>query len=811
MRCLVRMLFALAFCFAGSEAPAASSAKELCPVTVRLAAELRNPTPEAGKGGAAQKDERFDFSSVDSFFVSLAELNGYFSGDPKLTFPVGEERLATHETTCLRLLADIFVAAASTSRSSGTAAASAGFRFIGHADATGNAERNYRLSYERGHAAAQAFSRLVKARLGWAPAIAVEGRGGADPWWCGVEDVAGAAPAPGGASTCGALAAGKGEIARDKVVRVRNDRRLEIRFSGTSIAGPRIDLIAKAMALGPAADMDFARLLRFEPRMRYFPAGNAPLQPVRIVLHDSGEAACLALAGAFPETAWSQYAGKSVSALEPSAAWPPKPGSASNPKRFDEANLAIRLRVVPAVTRNQGRPNRARLLLELATGTVGPVLVVSSAGTPPPAETLAVIEGTDGEGSAKAGAGKTPSEIERRAAGYGVPEYWRVRLRIDELLSGLLLTETGTTDFWSALAKCLPQQAGKNAESGVEAERSKAAAFVRGAGETALENLPRDFDGLLAHAHDFNRPTRMFGLRPGLKLRIDAGRLGLQREAPSEQLYTMALAGTSAVYDLYAAPLAVWRNIADQSGPFWPASGHQGYLAVSLNPTVQGMSVGGSKVEDENELPVPPDEKNGLYNLASPYALERFLRGRLVNVFLPGARPGRKTLDMKEIDFIDRSDDAANSEKDAILLAAENSGLLVDFYKNYLPDAQLAGPVNHPRPACEGARSQVGVLCGFMRQNVVPTLLLPVRSKRQDRHVPIDTRVGALMLSGELEPCFANDAAGSGLPSFPASSRLANPVLIRALGASLPVPALVDGRDCRLLGLPALAGSEFEW
>lgn len=392
------MLFALAIFFTGSSAHGGPGDAELCPITNRLATELKSPPASGGLG----------FNAIDAFFAAVAELNGYFGGDPKLTFSTGEHRLAGPPAKCLRQMADIFVLAVDAGKKSQAAVRDAGFQIIGHADATGDEARNYRLSFERAFSAGQAISQVVRTRLGWSPTIKVEGRGGTDPWWCGVEDVKGATVET---PACAVLPGKPGKIAPDKVARVRNDRRLEIRFSGASIAGPRIDLIARDMKLGPAADVDFARLLRFEPRMRYFPDGAAALQPLRMTLGESSDPACLALGENWPETEWQTFSGAPASALEP--------GAAAKPGRFDEANLAARLRVVPMVTRNQGRPNKARVLLELATGTVGPVRVAApEAGTPttgtktppaagtPTAETLATTAASTDEA---AGAAETTS------------------------------------------------------------------------------------------------------------------------------------------------------------------------------------------------------------------------------------------------------------------------------------------------------------------------------------------------------------------------------------------------------------------
>ena len=744
----------------------------LCPITSKLSSAARQQSTE----GEAP------FGPSDALFLSLAEVNGFLSADPKLTFETGSARLRGPQMACLRDAAYLYaraIKAANVPRSKRNTVA---MRIVGHADATGVSEANYQLSFQRASSAAEAFAQAAEHDLGWRPQVLAEGHGGSDTWWCGIEGA--------GAEKCAIWPAALG-VTEDKNILQRNDRRLELQFTGTSIAGPRLDLLALELSASLANQADFRRLLKFEPRMRYYPAGTGALRPLQVAVGESEKVAstdgCMNGSGGWPETDWHR-----VGKISPPSAL--EAANAEDPPRFDETNLLARLRAVPVVLRSQGRPSRVRVVLELATGTIGPVTLSHQAAPTAAAGALAP--------AAAAGGTMAAQTTTRRSLGLGVPEYWRMRLRLRSLLKEVVGDGQGT-DAWRAIKGCLPQIATASGWQDETAEQ-----FGNWAYAAALSSLPRDFDGLMAQANDFNRRARMFGLSAGLKLQVQSGQLMLPRNSGQPTRYDMEMVGGGQTYDLFAAPLTT--TDPDYPGWIYP-SGPYGQLAVTLNPTTQGVWWLTSNEEDGSELPQPgktdPATKDKWpANLANPYALERFLRGRVVRVFLPGPPPNEKEkVDMKEFNV---GEDTVSSKRDVMLVAAATPGLLEAFALAYGP-AQLLADAKRDDAICPARTKQLHVLCGFMSQNVALSLLLPASVNGENRNFPIDTRIGSLMPPDLMKACFHADTPAA----FGASveDRLDSTVVIERLGPSGEPPALYDPRDCRLLGWPILAGGSVKW
>ena len=732
----------------------------LCPITSKLSSSARQRSTQ----GEAP------FGPSDAFFLSLAEVNGFLSADPKLTYETGSARLRSPQMDCLRDAAYLYaraIKAANVSRPKRTAVA---MRIVGHADATGVSEANYQLSFQRASAAAEAFAQAAEHDLGWRPQVLAEGHGGADTWWCGIEGA--------GAEQCATWPAA-GTENNDSYIRQRNDRRLELQFTGTSLAGPRLDLLAPQLSANLIGQADFRRLLKFEPRMRYYPADTGALRPLQVTLGESDRVAasdvCITGAGAWPETRWYR-----VGKIDPPSAL--EPLNAADPPRFDEANLVIRLRAVPVTLRNQSRPSRVRVLLELATGEIGPVIRSESGGSPNTVKAAAIGAGTT----------VAPATM-RRSLGFGVPDYWRVRLRLRSLLKDVVGEGEGSDD-WKSMKGCLPQV-------------PTAEQFADRAYAAALAALPRDFDGLMAHANDFNRRARMFGLSAGLKLHVQSGQLMLPRNSPGTTRYDMALVGADQTYDLFAAPLT--SNKSDYPGWIYP-SGPYGHLAVTLNPTTQGVWWHTPDGQDRGDLPQPGkngDSRLWPINLSNPYAMERFLRGRVVRVFLPGApADGQGLVQMKEFNV---ETDTVSSERDVMLVAASTPELLDSFARAYGPSQWLAREKVDHAICLPKQTAKLDVLCGYMSQNVALSLLLPASVNGENRDLPIDTRIGSLMPPDSMKDCFhASTPAAFGASG---EDRLGSTVTIEGLGPTGAPPALYSPKDCRLLGWPILAGGSVKW
>jgi hypothetical protein len=786
------MVFCLLVWVFGGPVAKAAEAVPICPITNDLLTALR-----AVKNSAMTTETPGDFiGTTDSIFLSAAELSGYLDGDPKLTFGTGDQKLASGAATCLKSFAQIYALAAG----GGTVAKGVTIRLIGHADATGVVEKNFALSYSRAAHGKTVLEKALSASKAPPPSFLVEGHGGADLWWCGIESDRGAPVVA--QEACSSF--GSGPEALDENLKQRNDRHLEIRVEGPLIAGPRLDLVRENVKYHPIST-DLHRLAAFESRLRYFPAGTTPLAPVQIALgdlenaKDTKERLCWKAAVSWKDGGWRHVGPWStddklvLSKLEPEAI---------DARRFDEAQLYIRIRPVPVVLDKGIR--KVRLMVELATGTVGP-LIAGGTDNATPAFTAMKIHASL----------VASAPVARRSLGLGIPDYWRVRLRVEQGLADWangLRDEAETTGLpnqpWLDLAPCLKLLPEKDHD---------AAKFAAFAAAKVLTGLPRDFDGLLGTAHDFNRPARMFGLRPGNKLQLDFGQLSLIR-SDKDKKETIALLGGEKTFDLFAAPLAIGTtrktNEAGIAARMAARAGPYAHLAVTINPFLQGMWSGQPKVQDPEALPTPVLSPSGVFNLANSYALERFLRGRIVNVFLPTFQndTGKGAANaITEAQITSSTEQAANSSRDPIFVAATSPAELAALYLGFAQDTvKLADEADS---LCSTLKDWT-TMCGFMRSDVAPALLVPTRVQLTDRFLPLDARIGSIIPQAKLAKCFLPSGSvrtESDFEPFSPESRLPSPIAIKGLGPEFAPPKLYDGRDCRMLSLPILGGGEYQW
>lgn len=783
----LRVFFALLLfqLFLGS----AGFANQLCPITHSALTNTRgsdtnaNPNPIKALG------------SNDRFFLSMAELNGHLDGIPRLLYATGRSDLQGDAKNCLVWFGQLYARAKRLSRDHNNFA---GLRLIGHTDAEGGADVNYRTSLRRALRAREVLGNLDRIVFG---EVTAEGRGEANPWFCGDFD------------KCGIVAGGFGQLGPvlSENERVNIDRRLEIRFEGSSLAGPNLasaSLKAWVDEFGLAWDPQLAWLSQ---RMRHYPTGNAPLAPIILRLGDtisSGTNARNCDAAALPQSAWEGFTFRTGDARD-----------------FREANLFARLRLVPISLRPSfaAQPKEYELELHLATGIVSP-----TAPGEGQAET-AVSALASPEGGATLRSESTPAG--RYALGLGVPDYWMVRLELRAILQRMLADSSNGLSFLLASEDCSPIPQSDRANWNP----------IDWIVDQALEDMPRDFDGMLAHAYEYDRRTRMFGLFPGHHLRVTAGgysaSTALIRNRPEKRV-NLAQFGISQDLFLYAAPTAIEPSRMNVDfADLVIASGFAGHRSVSLDPALQQTWLDIKASTDLEHMPkIPTDgaQINLGYYLDDPLELERFLRGRVVRVFQPGPRrndkdgqlisvSGRRLLEATAPDKADSSD-----LRDTFLLAAPTVAHLDEFarlYALYKPtgsdkyllasdDSSLChGLINGSSDADLKALHEAGVRCGFMRHNVKMSLLLNAALGGEERRIPLGTRLGSFLNSRALEPCFA---ASPNRPSaeFSAFHGDGPPnwrLQITELGEGLSLPDFVDSSDCRLLALPILNGGNITW
>jgi len=749
-------------------------AADKCPVT---RAFLFPPSEKA-------KKHLDSFGHQDRLFVSISELNGYLDGVPRLRFRSGSEQLPAKIRTCLGYLGKLYQSASKDAREAG--ANGGGLLFIGHTDPSGSATRNYTLSAARAWYVARVLTRVTGRNF------KAEGRGAATPWFCSApinkeEEIKKCAIGDGGPSATAAETTSEDKIDQD--------RRVEIRFVGSSIAGPRLGFLSHPdlAELGISPDSAIAY---FAQRMRYYPEGTTPLSPV-----------VLELGGRISQKFATNRCAMHVHA---DTGWTTAEARNSH---FDEDALYARLRIVPVVPRNGAGVQSYALELLLATGLVAPV----------------VRDGVDTQSAVVDEAPPSPAEKphRRHALGLGVPDYWVTRLRLKELLDPLL--QEGT-DIRQAIDGCWPKAG------------SDPATWLT---EAALTAMPRDFEGLLGEAYDYERRTRMFGLHPGHHLRVMAGGYSLRTGLKSDLSINQARFGVSQDLYLYRAPTAFVDGGQKPSGVTESAdlaakSGPEGFRSVSLDPALQLPWLDIAPGTDTAALPLLPmgaEEDTLGYYLDDPFDLERFLRGRVVRVFQPGpSRNDPKGVLMRPNDVKQRrliyqgGEDGgfgASDLRDTILVGAPSRAALEKFALLYRVDrpASQRRLASNDSSLCyqlmhsDGSEavvelSKAGVRCGFFRQNVHLSLLLNARIDKADWKVPVGSRIGAFAPESALKNCFQRRHKAertAGFEAFPANARPDWSLEIRNLGGGIGRPDNIDMKDCRLLALPILEGGRIRW
>lgn len=769
---------------------------KLCPLTSAFTAQPPL-VPDARSDGIGYAEQ---------LVISLAELNGYFTGTPVLTFQSGSVTLDKHRRACLRNFTKIYALSVRAGGYSVRDRDDLGLSVIGHADGTNQPAVNFPLSYRRAARVRTELKTSLGAALNWKwlPPIRVEGRGEEEPWWCGSNLAAACSFRVNGPGN-----AGIGAQADPQVTSIRNDRRVELRLESASILGPRsravlLDrkaiLLSQGITTGQELNSEpLQRLLRFEQRMRYFPAGVQALHPVSLTLADMAWSAddrrCQVTPDNRPaidtdpwlDSGWSQVSTGTGSMLEP----------ADSKGDFDDASLWVRLRAVPVVTRATRQPGRVRIMLELATGLIGRI------ATDDTAKVAALLQPDTSGAPAADRTGE--AGVIRYDLGLGVPDYWRVRLRLAKAVTDIL----GKPETGPALQACLTQ-------AGLGREIAGTGAGIV---SLALAALPKDFDGLLGQAYDFNRPTRMFGLFPGFDLRIDTGQLALPLPLKGPDGQSLAAIGASRLVRLYGAPLSLRTNPGgaaggNESAANWQArSGMFGDRSVSLNPTLQSIWQDIDSTKDFNKPPMPEGVSRAL-PLGNAYVFERFLRGRVVRVFLPDPTEGGSGVvaDYK----IFEANAGPNARRDVVLVAADTPEQLEVFARDRFSKNNVLLEKDESDSACEvidkkngdKISGNNGVICGYFRQPLSLSLMLPAWIDSSAVSVPLGTRIGAMADSDTLLPCFRRRTGRE----FGPADRLhgdtgkngSRGVVIVDLGARNASPRFYDGNDCRMLGLPIL-------
>ncbi|AXS40196.1 OmpA family protein [Breoghania sp. L-A4] len=747
-----------------------SAALALCPVTSTLDRDAQNESDLNSTAATVPP--------VDALVMSIAELNGTIGAgnEPVLTFDFASNNLDADRRACLRALGRLAVRA--------DRLGSIELIIIGHADSVDNDFTNNLRSLERARAARTYLQEEVD-DFNERVTVDVAGRGEAEPWACGPpdgdEESIETEPCAPRLQMLRLSQAG-GEA------RVRNDRRLEVRLASPVFAGPRYEVLSSALAGqdGNIPNADSEALRDHFAVLRHYPAGTTPLHPVIVPVSDpTGDAievCSLAEQDADGGRLWLDTGWQRIQLEIPNSApvaWDTEPGfvvSAINSSALGN-RLLVRLRARPDV-RSASGPLRGQIELLLATAIVQ--------------------DGQEG----------------RQDAAAGVPDPWRVRVRLPHFLDALIADEDETllNDTQRRLLRsCLgldPDDVGSQQD-----RKSLLDSLLL----QALDLLPRDGAGLLAWAHDYHAPTGMFALRPGMHLRLLTGRDQLP-EIPGSTIGRQDFSDLTSeiVFPLYSAPTRPFVGASQDAVPV--LSGLFGQNAVTLDP---GLALRWWDAPALANLSQRADD--GTFGIGDPAALELLLSGRLAYVIPPNGRPTDPSNNPDYLRVIPRpfiATEALRPTRDTLIVAARSHDDISEFLAQDR-DGRLFGSIETDlgdavlTSACAwGSRDdpnggpRARVLCGLFTQPMRASLLIDVEVNGEPRRVPLGTSVGSLLPPEVMAPCFVV-GTGAADQRLPPGSRLAARITLPTYGDNSR--AVYSSDDCRLLALPLVHMERFSW
>ncbi|MBO9413681.1 MULTISPECIES: hypothetical protein [unclassified Ruegeria] len=644
--------------------------------------------------------------------------------------------------------------------------------------------------------------------------VVAMGRGEADPWSCGPPD--GVADQPGASSiSCGARMQLMGPVRAGVEgageVEVRNDRRLELQLDMPHFAGPRLAELASVMSPNAPSPEggQVEKVVQHHSVFRYYPAGTTPLHSIRVPLSAEPRAVhdgCSLSGGdadggrLWLDTGWQKLEIKPKDSLLVS--WTEEPGLVA-PKGANGIlgyNLIVRVRALPEV--RSTNPD--------ASGVVELMLA-----------TQILQDGQDVGGATV-----------RPDLATGVPDPWRVRVRLTSFLDALVLDGGGTllnTAQRDLLRSCLGISA--DMLDGASEDEKKTDTAARKAlldpiMLRALDNLPRDPAGLLALTHDYHAPTGLFALRPGQHLRLLVGRDQLApKVAPSTEDARADFVDLTSqmILPLYAAPTRTFAKKGEDA--LSVIVGRAGVDAVTLDPGIilQSWNAPTPTISSLSERGF-----DGTYGIGDPAALELLMAGRLSYVLPPQGEPLQKTRGIPR-DFIVKSPETGPRQRarDTLIIAARDDDALTTFLARY----QFAGIFGSEPITEQGVRRETAcywgsdpeaeepVLCGLFTQPMRASLLIDATINGQPRRVPLGTTVGALLPPDISRTCVATslpprDEKIQIPPRVTTTARLGDakrPFAVQLPKYETGPDAVYSSNDCRLLALPLFHGAVLSW
>ncbi|WP_155066045.1 hypothetical protein [Paracoccus limosus] len=566
---------------------------------------------------------------------------------------------------------------------------------------------------------------------------------------------------------------------------------MEVRLASPVFAGPRYDVLSAALAgQGNAPAPDSVELQSHLSVFRHYPAGATPLHPVVVPIpaptRDAVAACSVAEADADGGRLWLDTGWQRIRLESPNAApvaWDSEPGFVVS--EMNSAALGNRLLV-----RIRARPD-VRSASGLVRGQIEMLLA-----------TTIIQNGQAG----------------RQDDAVGVPDPWRVRVRLPAFLDALIADEQEAL-LEDAQRLLLRTCLGLDPDNiGTQHDREP---LVVGLVQSALQMLPRDGAGLLASAHDYHAPTGMFALRPGMHLRLLTGRDQFPEEPGSaDGRQDFSDLTSEIVLPLFSAPTRPFVGASQDALP--ALSGPFGQNAVTLDP---GLAM---RWWDDHELAnLSQRARDGTFGIGDPAALELLLSGRLAYVIPPSGLPTDPVYTRNIPRRFDDFDDMARPlpARDTLIVAARTHDDISAFLAQDR-GGRLFGALEYDyvdddgndivvRSACAwGSQDDPNggpnarVLCGLFTQPIRASLLIDVEVNGDPRRVPLGTSVGSLLPPEVMAPCFVL-ATGEADQRFAPGNRLAARITLPTYGDG--ARAVYSSDDCRLMALPLTHGARFSW
>jgi hypothetical protein len=400
-------------------------------------------------------------------------------------------------------------------------------------------------------------------------------------------------------------------------------------------------------------------------------------------------------------------------------------------------------------------------------------------------------------------------ELARDENGAGVPGYWSVHERLPKFIDEVQITHPEVNDDLVRLAKCIALQ-GEVADAGYfkrhQSEITKA----------ALDRLPKDIDGIMAAAVGLHRHLRFVDLNPDMTVQMK----GSFQDYTAKRLQP----ATPETFKLVSDPINPCipdpvPRAADGDGPIaerasfrstiadaflaWMTHSENWLCGSAGSPTDVHPALvpeaGATVVAAVSGGDTPDDLKAEHFRIGAFSQLELLLSRGPTRLFLPMRQyPEPLTRLPNQVPQQARSDGTF------IVAGGEVAGI-DDFTRRAAPDGKYQQSDFNVYSACTALDTDNPTHCGMMFAQETFTPLVSIIKNKEAVQMPLGTRVVHLLPATVYDGCFKNNLSDQ----WPVGAQLTTQITWTT--PMLPKSALIDRRDCRLLGLPMVPGGSVSW